>query len=56
LPARGPLTVAYLMQCIAALRPAGSRIVEEAPSSRGAMQAHLPTSRPDEFYTCASGG
>jgi benzoylformate decarboxylase len=56
LPATGPLTDAYLMQRIAALRPADSKLVEEAPSTRGPMQAYLPTTRPDEFYTCASGG
>jgi benzoylformate decarboxylase len=32
----------YLMQQIAALRPADSIIVEEAPSSRGAVHDHLP--------------
>ncbi len=53
-PAR--LTDAYLMQQIAALRPAGSIIVEEAPSSRLAMQDHLPMLEPDSFHTCASGG
>jgi benzoylformate decarboxylase len=50
------LTDAYLMQQIALLRPAGSIIVEEAPSSRQAMQQHLPMLEPDTFYTCASGG
>jgi benzoylformate decarboxylase len=50
------LTEAYLMQQIAALRPAGSIIVEEAPSSRQAMQDHLPMLEPDTFHTCASGG
>lgn len=56
LPALGPLTDALLMQRIAVLRPAGSKLVEEAPSTRGPMQKYLPTTRPDEFYTCASGG
>jgi benzoylformate decarboxylase len=62
LPPRAPplppdrLTDGYLMQQIAALRPAGSIIVEEAPSSRGAMHAYLPMLEPDSFYTCASGG
>jgi benzoylformate decarboxylase len=58
-PARQPagrLTDAYLMQQIAALRPAGTIIVEEAPSSRSAMQEHLPMEEPDSFQTCASGG
>jgi benzoylformate decarboxylase len=46
----------YLMQQLAALRPADSIVVEEAPSSRGAMHAYLPMLEPDTFYTCASGG
>ncbi len=54
--AAGRLTDAYLMQQIAALRPADSIIVEEAPSSRSAMQEHLPMEVPDSFHTCASGG
>jgi benzoylformate decarboxylase len=49
-------TDVYLMQQIAKLRPVGAVIVEEAPSSRGAMQARLPMIEPDAFYTCASGG
>jgi len=53
----GPgLTDAYLMQQVALLRPNGSIIVEEAPSSRGAMHDHLPIVDRDGFYTCASGG
>jgi benzoylformate decarboxylase len=50
------LSDAYLMQQIARLRPDASVIVEEAPGSRGAMHAHLPITRRDGFYTCASGG
>jgi len=50
------LTDEYLLQQIAVLRPAGSIIVEEAPSSRGAMHDRLPITDPDTFYTCASGG
>jgi benzoylformate decarboxylase len=50
------LTDRYLMQQIAATRPAGSVIVEEAPSSRAAMQDYLPITERDTFYTCASGG
>ena len=53
----GPgLTDAYLMQQVGLLRPSGSIIVEEAPSSRGAMHDYLPIVDPDGFYTCASGG
>ena len=50
------MTDAYLLQQIAALRPAGSTIVEEAPSSRTPMHDYLPIVEPDSFYTCASGG
>jgi benzoylformate decarboxylase len=53
----GPgLTDAYLMQQVALLRPNGSIIVEEAPSSRSAMHDYLPIIDRDGFYTCASGG
>src|SRR5439155_709955 len=61
-PGRAPrvppdrLTDRYLLQQIAALRPPGSIVVEEAPSSRGAMHDYLPMLEPDSFYTCASGG
>ena len=48
--------VAWLMSRLAALRPADSLLVEEAPSSRSLMQRHLPVDREDGFFTCASGG
>jgi benzoylformate decarboxylase len=44
------------MARIAALRPPGAIIVEEAPSSRSAMQELLPMLAPDSFFTTASGG
>jgi benzoylformate decarboxylase len=50
------ISVAYLMQTLADLRPSDSIIVEEAPSSRRTMQTHLPIDRSDGFYTCSSGG
>lgn len=50
------LTAAYLLQRVARLRPRGSVIVEEAPSSRGPMHDYLPITDRDGFYTCASGG
>jgi benzoylformate decarboxylase len=62
IPPRAPqvsadvLSDRYLLQRMAALRPADSIIVEEAPSSRGAMHDHLPILEPDTFHTCASGG
>jgi benzoylformate decarboxylase len=53
----GPaLSDKYLMQQVALLRPKGSIIVEEAPSSRPAMHDYLPIVDRDGFYTCASGG
>jgi len=53
---RTRLTDAYLMQQIAALRPARSIVVEEAPSTRSPMHEHLPIVEQETFYTCASGG
>jgi len=50
------LNGAYLVQQIARLRPPGSVIVEEAPSTRGPMHDYLPITARDSFYTCASGG
>jgi benzoylformate decarboxylase len=50
------VTVPYLMQTLAAVRPADSILVEESPSSRVTMQTYLPIDRPNAFYTCASGG
>ncbi|HZF15982.1 MAG TPA: benzoylformate decarboxylase [Steroidobacteraceae bacterium] len=50
------LTDSYLLQQMAALRPKGSVVVEEAPSSRGPMHDYLPITERDGFYTCASGG
>jgi benzoylformate decarboxylase len=53
-PAR--LTDRYLLQQVATLRPAGTVVVEEAPSTRGPLHDHLPILDRDGFYTCASGG
>lgn len=50
------MTDAFVLQQIAALRPRTSVIVEEAPSSRGAMHDRLPIVEADTFYTTASGG
>jgi len=52
----GRLTDAYLLQQMARLRPADSILVEEAPSSRGALHDHFPIHHQDGFFTCASGG
>ncbi|TRW16804.1 benzoylformate decarboxylase [Glacieibacterium frigidum] len=55
-PAADRLTDALLMARLAALRPAGIAIVEEAPSTRGPLHDHFPIRAGDEFHTCASGG
>jgi benzoylformate decarboxylase len=55
-PATAPMTDAYVLQRISALRPANTVIMEEAASARGAMHDHLPIQVRDGFYTCASGG
>jgi benzoylformate decarboxylase len=51
-----PIPPAYLMSRIAALRPKDSIVVEEAPTSRAAMNAHLPIDIPEGFFTTGSGG
>jgi len=51
-----PLTDSMLLQTLADLRAPDSIIVEEAPSTRGPMQQHLPILRSETFYTCSSGG
>jgi benzoylformate decarboxylase len=53
---RSPIPPRYLMQQIAALRPKGSIIVEEAPTARDPMNAHLPITEADGFLTTGSGG
>jgi len=56
-PATGErLSVAYVLQTLAALRPRDSVIVEEAPTARPVMQRHLPILEPETFYTMCSGG
>lgn len=50
------ISIAYLMQTLAEVRPADSILVEESPSSRQTMQTYLPIERPRSFFTCASGG
>lgn len=51
-----PMTDAYVLSRVAALRPRGSIVVEEAPSSRDAMHKHLPIVDEDTFFVGASGG
>jgi benzoylformate decarboxylase len=51
-----PISVAFVMQTLAEIRDPASIVVEEAPSSRQAMQAYLPILRSETFYTMCSGG
>ncbi len=46
----------HILSRIAALRPEGSVLVEEAPTARAAMHDHLPVICQGGFHTCASGG
>jgi benzoylformate decarboxylase len=51
-----PMSVEFVMQTLADIRDPDSIVVEEAPSARRAMQAHLPIVRSETFYTMDSGG
>jgi benzoylformate decarboxylase len=51
-----PLSTAYVLQSLAEMRPAESILVEEAPSARPVMQAHLPILISEGFFTMDSGG
>ncbi len=56
-PAPGArMSVAYVLQTLAALREAASIIVEEAPSARPVMHNYLPILQSETFYTMCSGG
>ncbi len=56
-PAAGErMSVAFALQTLADVRDAHSIVVEEAPSSRSAMQQHLPMLHSETFYTMCSGG
>jgi len=50
------MEASHVCSRIAALRPANSVLVEEAPTARGPMHDHLPVLTEGGFYTCASGG
>ncbi|MEY2927962.1 MAG: hypothetical protein RL367_2439 [Pseudomonadota bacterium] len=56
IPGSAGFTGAHALHILASLRPAGSIIVEEAPSHRGVMHDFLPITQPDTFFTTASGG
>jgi benzoylformate decarboxylase len=50
------MSVAYVLQTLSELRASDSIVVEEAPSMRPVMQAYLPITRSEGFYTMDSGG
>ena len=51
-----PMSAALVMQTLAEIRDPAAIVVEEAPSSRLAMQSYLPILRSETFYTMCSGG
>ena len=51
-----PLPAAFVLSRLAARLPPGAVVVEEAPSHRPAMHAHLPFREWGSFFTMASGG
>jgi benzoylformate decarboxylase len=50
------LSAAYVFQTICEVRSGDEIIVEEAPSSRSAMQQYLPITRSEGYFTMDSGG
>lgn len=55
-PAGERLPVAWVLQTLADVRAPDSIVVEEAPSARAPMQAHLPMLHSGTFHTMCSGG
>jgi benzoylformate decarboxylase len=51
-----PMSADFVMQTLSEIRDPASIVVEEAPSSRRAMQSYLPIVRSETFYTMCSGG
>jgi benzoylformate decarboxylase len=51
-----PMSPAFVLQSLDAARGPHDVVVEEAPGSRGTMQACLPMDGAERFYTMASGG
>jgi benzoylformate decarboxylase len=51
-----PMPADFVMQTLAGIRDPAAIVVEEAPSSRRAMQSYLPILRSETFFTTCSGG
>ena len=54
--AADPIPAEYLLHVLSRAMPPDAIVVEEAPSHRPAMQAHLPMRSWGSFYTMTSGG
>lgn len=54
--AADPIPAEFLLYNLSRTMPPGTVVVEEAPSHRPAMQAHMPMREYGSFYTMASGG
>jgi benzoylformate decarboxylase len=55
-PATGPIPPAFLMAALARALPEDAVLVEESPSNRNDMRAHLWVRRPASFFATSSGG
>jgi benzoylformate decarboxylase len=53
--AADPIPIPYLIDALAAARPADSAVFEEAPSARPPMLQRLHINRPESFFATASG-
>jgi benzoylformate decarboxylase len=51
-----PMSTAFVLQTLDAVRGPNDVVVEEAPSARSVMQSYLPMRRAGAFYTMDSGG
>jgi benzoylformate decarboxylase len=55
-PADGPIPPAFLMAALARALPEDGVLVEESPSNRADLRAHVWIRRPASFFATASGG
>jgi benzoylformate decarboxylase len=51
-----PMSCAFVLQTLAEIRAPEDIVVEEAPTARAVLQAHVPFVRSETFYTMDSGG
>src|ERR1700723_3314060 len=54
-PGDGRLTAAHVFRALNEIRPANTILVEESPSNLADLHAAWPITKPDTFYTFASG-